>query len=290
MTILGKRKRRQDLRDPDKSSSSGNDTDDSFKETAKEALRRHFEAQFAPLAVPASNHFSSPELDASEHDDEEFHGLSDSPEESPIDIVEHTTPSSHSPASLPTPHLRSFMSAKSPTHSLPPPSTKKPRVTTSAATVDDPTELAHLQNDLSLQRLLSESHLLAPSLTHSSSTRHAATDIRLQALGAKKSLLAQEKMPMSHRRGIQRKRGEKEEGRRREAKENGVVLERGAGRKKEGVRRKESRDGVRGRDVGAPAVGKLRGGVLRLSGRDVKEIVGRSGGGARGRKVKRGGR
>ena len=76
----------------------------------------------------------------------------------------------------------------------------------------------------------------------------------------------------------------REETRRSEARENGIVLERvrGKGGEAKGKRRE--------RGVGAPAVGRFSGGTLRLSRRDVEEIEGPKrggkggkGGGGRGR-------
>ena len=137
---------------------------------------------------------------------------------------------------------------------------------------EDPnTEAANFANDLALQRLLRESHLLAsnptPQLSHSGSSRHKAIDLRLQSLGSKDSIFKQQKMPMSHRKGIVEKRVMRENKRRKEAKENGIILERkgGKGRKRGGKREME---------VDGPSVGKWSGGMLRLSGRDVRDIEG----------------
>jgi len=151
---------------------------------------------------------------------------------------------------------------------------------------DDASEAANLKKDLALQRLLAESHLLESSTnpTLSGSNRHKATDLRLQALGSKTSILKQEKMPMTHRRGIIAKQDEREEKRRREAKENGIILEKAKMGKKIG-------DGKRDRGVGAPGVGKFSGGTLKLNKKDIFDIegprrvgAGRGGrGGGRGR-------
>jgi hypothetical protein len=133
---------------------------------------------------------------------------------------------------------------------------------------DDASEAANLKKDLALQRLLAESHLLdsAKSPTLSGNNRHKATDLRLQALGSKISILKQEKMPMSHRKGIIAKKGEKEDKRRREARENGIILEK--------AQMKKSSEGKRDRGVGAPGVGKFYGGTLTLSKKDISEIEG----------------
>lgn len=93
-------------------------------------------------------------------------------------------------------------------------------------------------------------------------------------------------MPMAERKGIHANRAAKEEKRRNEARENGVILEREV-RKSSGARGK-----MRDRGVGGPSVGRMRGGMLTLSRRDVAEIQGpsRGGGGSRGRGRGRGGK
>ena len=133
------------------------------------------------------------------------------------------------------------------------------------------TDAANLKNDLALQRLLKESHLLAPSasssiLSPSGANRHKALDLRLQDMGSKTSIFKQEKMPLAQRRGIAAKGKKREESRRKEAFENGIVLER-AKPKKRSV-------SLRERGVGAPAVGKFQGGTLKLSRKDVAKIEG----------------
>jgi hypothetical protein len=99
-------------------------------------------------------------------------------------------------------------------------------------------------------------------------------------LGSKTSILKQEKMPMSHRKGIITKNSEKEDRRRREARENGIILEK--------AKMKKTSEGMRDRGVGAPGVGKFSGGTLKLSKKDISDIEGpqrgRGGrGGGRGR-------
>ena len=138
-------------------------------------------------------------------------------------------------------------------------------------------ESANLKHDLALQRLLKESHLLKPSSTSSSNisagpegkSRLKALDLRLRDLGAKKAVTEQEKMPIAHRKGMVAKAASREASRRKEATENGIILERVkmAAAKPEQHRRRE-------RGVDAPGVGKSRGGTLKLSSRDVKAIEG----------------
>lgn len=75
-------------------------------------------------------------------------------------------------------------------------------------------------------------------------------------------------MPISHRKGIVAKETEREEKRRREARENGIILE------KAKMKSKKGSDGKRERGVGGPVVGKFSGGTLRLSKRDIHDIEG----------------
>lgn len=74
-------------------------------------------------------------------------------------------------------------------------------------------------------------------------------------------------MPLSHRRGIAAKAVSREAMRRREAKENGIVLEKATGKNKSNRVRRD-------RGVDVPAVGKFRGGTLQLSKNDVLDIRG----------------
>ena len=142
-----------------------------------------------------------------------------------------------------------------------------------AAPEEDSAESANLTNDLALQRLLKESHLLDPSAFKGTVSapegkgRLKVLDLRLQDLGAKQSITQQEKMPLSHRRGIASKAAEREGKRRKEAAENGVVLEKANFTLKTGGKRRE-------KGTGGPTVGKFRGGMLKLSSRDVRSIQG----------------
>lgn len=75
-------------------------------------------------------------------------------------------------------------------------------------------------------------------------------------------------MPITHRKGIVAKETEKEDKRRREARENGIILERAK------MKGKVGNDGKRDRGVGAPAVGKFSSGTLKLSKKDIHDIEG----------------
>lgn len=184
-------------------------------------------------------------------------------------------------------------SSKPPTSTDTPSTSKQPTKKKDEDNEGGTTEQDNLKDDLALQRLLKESHLLdATSLSTdpSGKNRHKATDLRLLELGSKTSIFAQKNMPKHQRVGIQKKKEDKEFERRREAKENGIVLER--------VRR-EGTDGRGGgfgggnkreRGIGNPSVGRFSGGTLRLSKRDVDGITGpkSSGRGGRGGKAGRG--
>lgn len=78
----------------------------------------------------------------------------------------------------------------------------------------------------------------------------------------------QAKMPLSHLRGIKAKAISRESKRRKEAAENGIILERAKGKSDGKTERK------RERAVDGPGVGKFRGGTLTLSKKDVRAIEG----------------
>lgn len=89
---------------------------------------------------------------------------------------------------------------------------------------------------------------------------------------------------MAMRKGIETAKKEREERRRKEALENGIVLERkagGAGPKD----RKRRRDGAA---VDMPGIGRMKGAELRLSEKDIRSME--SGGGFRGGSRGRGGK
>jgi hypothetical protein len=86
-------------------------------------------------------------------------------------------------------------------------------------------------------------------------------------MGSKDSIFKQQKMPMSHKKGIVEKAVLREDKRRKEAKENGIVLERKGGK----ARR---RGGKREAEVDGPSVGRWKEGMLKLSGKDIRDIQG----------------
>lgn len=133
---------------------------------------------------------------------------------------------------------------------------------------DDPVEKLNLKHDLDLQRLLKESHLLEKSKgsDNPGKLRQRAIDMRLQTLGVKESTFTQQRMPLAHRTGITKKADQKEARRRKDAKENGVILEKAT--------KKATKGKYRDRGVDVPGVGKFAGGTLKLSRRDVASIQG----------------
>ncbi|KAL4726237.1 swr complex subunit [Fusarium chlamydosporum] len=260
MAVLGKRKAKAD---PEPAIS---------EEDAAAIFRRHFEAQFAPLPDAKEPKVSAKKTkrdeksvgddgdngrgdsDSSEGDDnedeDEWGGLSgeDSGEEeeeeqaSAIEVVDHSAKQPSMPATMSKRELKAFMSSRPPDQTF-----TKPEPTpaaTSSSTNDLPEDAPSLlAQDLELRRLIAESHLLAPALSASGTTitpkafaagrtRQKATDMRVQALGSKVSIHKQEKMPMNMRKGIVAAADEREAKRRREAKENGIILERETGKKK----------------------------------------------------------
>ncbi|KAI5863180.1 hypothetical protein GGS23DRAFT_56625 [Durotheca rogersii] len=292
-TALGKRKLRAQEQEPAVS-----------QEEAQAIFRRHFEAQFAPLEVSSPIALRKetgpvPEVEDlrsdSDSDNDSWAGVS-GPESDAgssattkaeiIEVVSHTR--------SPRPLLSDVLSKRESKAYLssrpPPPSTETGSAATAtaakrkagAATMDEDAP-SLLRNDLELQRLLSESHLFsslspgdgAGAMEHTGRNRHLATDLRLAALGSKASIYRQAKMPMAHRKGIVAAAGAREARRRREARENGIVLERpakggraaAAGRKRAGGRAPK-----RQRPVDAPAVGTLRNGMLKLSRKDISAV------------------
>jgi hypothetical protein len=71
---------------------------------------------------------------------------------------------------------------------------------------------------------------------------------------------------MRIQKGIEQKKQQLETGRRKEAKESGIILERVAAKKK------ASR---RDRGLGGPSVGRFKGGLLKLGRKDVQDLQGR---------------
>ena len=269
-TMLGKRKRRASLssespvQNPE---SDGNDTQEAL------LFQQYFEKQFMPLEQPPSlmkeiseDSKIGPDSDQGESD---WEGLSEGPE-TQVEVIQDLSLLQTEKDAL-SKEWKTFMSTKPPSKPTTPAQDKKPKSSKSADLDDESNEAVNLKNDLALQRLLKESHLLDPqsSLDVHGPKRHRALDLHLQDLGSKTSLYRQQKMPLAHRKGITAKVVERDEMRRREARENGIVLE-----KAKKVMKVSG--GKRLRGVGGPSVGRFQGGMLKLSRKDVESIEGPS--------------
>lgn len=317
---LGKRKRRQDV--TKEKNVASDDSDDNA--TARALFQRAFEKKFKPLEAsekparenkPAvednSEDDDSDEDDEGEDDDDsesgsddedsdDFSGFSEpDDEETPakpqIEVIEDRTFRRADPAEEKR-LKKQFMSAKipsTPTYPIPQKS-KNP-----ATEAKDDEETDNLQNDLALQRLLKESHLLDAntfsaggnaSSAPEGAARLKALDMRIRDLGGKKSHLEQDRMPIAFRKGMVAKASEREDKRRSEAKENGIILERFGAKGAGGA--SASRGGGRERKkaigTGGPDIGTFRGATLRLSKNDIKGMESSSS--KRGGKGGRGGR
>ncbi|KAI0874399.1 hypothetical protein GGS24DRAFT_459506 [Hypoxylon argillaceum] len=301
MSILGKRKLRTQT--PDNAPSS---------KDALAKLDQLFGAEFGALLPTAKPTLLSPSeieeepaASSGSEDNDSWGGLSEDEEEdktsataTTVEVVSHTDAYSTTTKTLDKRESRAWLSSRPPVapSSEDPPSSKNKKGKATAE--EDAPSL--LKNDLALQRLLAESHLFssaaarnrdaaasADATEHVGRNRHLATDLRLAALGSRASIYKQAKMPMAFRKGIQAAADGRETKRRREARENGVVLERrgasglGTGSKK-AAKGKRSGGGA-SRAIDAPSVGRMNGGMLTLSKRDIADIEGggsRKGGGS----------
>ncbi|CAI7590544.1 hypothetical protein PCG10_002898 [Penicillium crustosum] len=265
-------------------------------DNAQDVFRRLFEAQFEPLDLPASTAKSTNSDEEENEDDDgsdlsgsegDWDGMSDiSDESNQVEVVEHTDTYAAPEDRMDKKTWKAFRSGKL-LSDLDKPSTE-PEPTSKKEEEEDAHDSANLKHDLALQRLLKESHLLesADDLAPTGKNRLKALDLRMQSLGAKTSLYAQTKMPTAHRRGIKAKAASKEDRRRQEAKENGIILE------KPSKVQKSSNNGRRERGVAGSSVGKFSGGTLNLNKDDIARVQasGRRMMGGRGRGKTRGGR
>ncbi|KAJ5603201.1 hypothetical protein N7537_006157 [Penicillium hordei] len=265
-------------------------------DNAQDVFRRLFEAQFEPLDLPAPTAKSTNSAGEENEDEDDsdlsgsegdWDGMSDISEESNhVEVVEHTDVYAAPEDRMDKKTWKAFMSGKL-LSDLDKPSTE-PEPTSKKEEEEDAHDSANLKHDLALQRLLKESHLLdsADDLAPTGKNRLKALDMRMQSLGAKTSLYAQTKMPTAHRRGIKAKAVSKEDRRRQEAKENGIILE------KPSKVQKSSNNGRRERGVVGSSVGKFSGGTLNLNKDDIDRVQasGRRMMGGRGRGKTRGGR
>ncbi|KAL8777425.1 MAG: hypothetical protein Q9203_006279 [Teloschistes exilis] len=265
--IVGKRKRRTDV---EVSSPQESPNACHADEQLQSLLRQHFETKFEPLnsfelvTAPA---FSQNEAFNTEDDDTDWTGFSGDEDGGSTVVVDHRG-RDREKRDISRQELKSFMSAKPPIQPNRQLASTKRKVLEPVNTDEALTDAANLQKDLALQRLLKESHLLdSPSASApSGQNRHKALDIRQQALGSKESVFSQQKMPLAQRKGIVAKAIERDASRRRDAKENGIILEKTV--------KSKVREPQRQRSIGAPSVGKFSHGMLTLSKKDVASIVG----------------
>ena len=234
-----------------------------------EIYRKYFESQFAPLPNIAISNGANPEVKSysnnvqSDTDESEFEGLSKTDSEPQVTVVEHNG-FNFDENVIDGLGNTTFMSFKPPLSTGLSKGAKKAPVQVEE---DSKSDALNLKHDLDLQRLLKESHLLEKGSKTVTPLRNTSIDLRLQSLGAKSSILEQQKMPMSHKRGIKMKAAHKESSRRINAQENGVVLERASKVAKQSSRQRE-------RGVDGPGIGKFKHGTLTLTRKDIAFIQG----------------
>lgn len=301
--MAGKRKREVTVssRPAEKKETTPPKTDNS-----QDIFRKYFEAQFQPLDLPPSQQAGSTQANSDEEieeDDSEIEqsvdsdwdGLSGDEEEGgAVEVVEHKDVQVASDEVMDKKARKAFLVGFLGLEDLefkltglqkgklPSEDALKEKPTSKPSKEEQEDDTHNLKHDLALQRLLKESHLLedASDLAPTGKNRLRALDLRMQSLGAKSSLYKQEKMPSSHRIGIKTKAAQKEEKRRREAKENGIILEKPS-------KVSKSNTGRRERGVGGSSIGKFSGGTLNLSKRDLQSMStpkARSGKGKKGRR------
>ncbi|UNI14211.1 pre-rRNA processing and 40S ribosomal subunit assembly [Purpureocillium takamizusanense] len=225
-------------------------------------------------------------------DESEWGGLSDdeiSDDEADaptVEVVDYSSSQTPKANTMSKRELKAFMSSRPPDQSLRSQLQSAQPSTTSSSSDPLPEDAPSLlAQDLELRRLLAESHLLSrntrpltslsanavePKAFAAGRTRQRATDMRIQALGSALSIHKQEKMPMKMRKGMVAAADTREAKRRREARENGVILERDTSGKGKSRRRDRGRDLA----VDRPGMGTFKGAELRLSEHDVKRIEG----------------
>ncbi|KAL5604450.1 hypothetical protein BROUX41_002420 [Berkeleyomyces rouxiae] len=260
-------------------------------ESVQDIFRRHFEAQFAPLPEPIKA--PEPIQDTEENDLEdvdEWDGLSAEEEDSdnePVEVVDHSSTTPQISTTMSKHERKTFMSNKplDLTACAPTPTNK---ASPGEDDADDENSATLLKQDIELQRLLAESHLLAQptarlhvvsnadKLFADGKLRRKTTDMRVQALHhSAGSTLTQANVPMHIRKGRAAAQASREDKRRRQARENGIILERkGGDAEGSAKRRKKSGGSGAGPRVDMPGVGRMNGAELRISERDVKSIEG----------------
>nr|POE56667.1 uncharacterized protein c3f10.08c [Quercus suber] len=268
VAVLGKRKRRAPSRDLSREEVESSDED------MRARFQRAFEAKFKPLpqrTIPADSIPVETNQSVEEDDDiSDWEGIT-SADEDTVEVVHHHSEHEVSREEQKR-ELKAFMSSKPPSSIDALFATTAKRKPPNLARDDDDTESANLKHDLALQRLLKESHLLdsdsvksGVSYAPQGKARLKAMDLRMKDIGAKKAIMVQEKMPMAFRKGITAKGAAREAARRKEAAENGIVLEKVRATGVKGGKIGEKR---RERGIGGLGVGRFQGGTLKLSQRD----------------------
>lgn len=286
--MLGKRKREPGIV-VRKTASMQRDTPEltDNDDASNNVFRRHFEAMFAPLpastvrGVDVDDGADKRDIHVSD-DESEWSGLSEDEKQAivVVEVADHSAQQEVEHEQVTRSTRRGFPGITGPQQRNADQATSTARK--DGLDEDDQAERLNLKHDLDLQRLLKESNLLSAARASDSAglVRQKSTDLRLQSLGARNSLYTQDKMPMSHRKGIAASKAQREDQRRREAKENGIILEK-ITNGPSGQRRPAAR---RDRGVDAPGIGKFSGGTLKLSRTDLAGLQGPAKrGGKRGR-------
>ncbi|KKA29272.1 hypothetical protein TD95_005460 [Thielaviopsis punctulata] len=258
-------------------------------ESVQDIFRRHFEAQFAPLPEPVKAPVvieDDEEEDGKDDGGDEWSGVSgeDDSDEEAVEMVDHSTSTPRISMAMPKHERKAFMGNK-PIDLTSASATTISSTPTAADDADNEDSATLLKQDIELQRLLNESHLLAEPTARlhvvsntnkpfsAGKLRVKTTDMRIQALHhSAGSSLVQQNIPMNIRKGRHAAQAAREEKRRRDARENGVVLER-KGVDPAAKKRRRTGD-YAGPRVDMPGVGRMSGAELRISDRDVRNIEG----------------
>ncbi|KAF5099484.1 hypothetical protein D0Z00_001616 [Geotrichum galactomycetum] len=174
-----------------------------------------------------------------------------------------------------------FMSSHAPKQEpIEPPAKRDPK--------DESEEQLNLDNDLALQRLIKESHILAEaglsgvdiSTGITGRARHKTLDLRLDELGLATAKTGQ--IPMNMRKGMVAKKAQRKERHIREAKEAGIVLARET--KKELPLGKRDKSKWRERGLKINSVGRETRNGLFISKSEISKYTGTSSGSGGGKR------
>lgn len=202
---------------------------------------------------------------------------SESEDEKPL-VVRHTDSSFMVEATKQEKKL--FMSSKAPLQEAKPqPSSKRQRTEER-----DEDEQLNLDNDLALQRLIKESHILAEaglsgvdiSTGITGKARHKTLESRLDDLGVKKTKTQQ--MPMNMRKGMTAKQQERHERHVKNSREAGIILARSE------VTKAPKKQVKRERGLKIASVGRETRHGLIISKSEIAKYSGTGGGKKKGRR------